>query len=349
MPSAADEIAAAIAADGPLRFDRYLEIALYGAHGFYRAGGVAGRRGDFLTSPEVGPLFGTVLARYIGAERARLGNPADFTVIEAGAGPGTLARSVLAASPGLCYVAVEVSPAQRARHPDGIASRADLPAEPVAGVVVANELLDNLPFRLLVFDGGWREAHVDRHGDRFVELLRPLTDPPAWLPATARLGARVPWQEAATAWVHRAATALSAGSILAFDYVSAQTADLAGEAWRNWLRTYRGQQRGDHYLTAPGSQDITAQVALDQLPPPATVELQRNFLRRWGIDELVAEGRREWEASAAAPTVAAFAMRSRIREAEALCDPDGLGDFSVLRWLVPDTPAGARRWTSEPA
>ena len=182
MPSPADEIVAAIAAHGPLRFDQYVNLALYGEHGFYTSGGVAGRRGDFITSPEVGPLFGCVLARYIAAERQRLGAAGDFTIVEVGAGPGTLSRSVLAATGDVRYVAVEVSAAQRQRHPAGVESMADLPERPAAGVIVANELLDNLPFRLLVSDAGWREAYVDRVGDRFVELLAPMADAPPWLP-----------------------------------------------------------------------------------------------------------------------------------------------------------------------
>lgn len=334
MPSATDEIGAAIAAHGPLRFDHYLQLALYGQHGFYTSGGVAGRRGDFITSPEIGPLFGAVLARFVQAERARLGDPEDFTVADVGAGPGTLARSMLAVLAGVRYVAVEVAEAQRARHPDRVESVAELPLQRFPGVILANELLDNLPFRLLVFDGGWREAHVDRRGDRFVEVLAPLADVPAWLPASAPLGARVPWQQAAAEWVDRARATLTAGSVVVADYVSLGTAQLAVEPWRVWLRTYRGHERGQHYLASPGTQDITTQVALDQLPRPDTVQTQAEFLNQWGIAELVDEGRRVWEEAAAAPTVAALAMRSRVREAEALLDPGGVGGFTVLTWRV---------------
>jgi NADH dehydrogenase [ubiquinone] 1 alpha subcomplex assembly factor 7 len=334
VPSAADQIVAAVARDGPLRFDRYMQLALYGDHGFYTSGGTAGRRGDFITSPEVGPLFGTVLARYIEAERRRLGSPDDFTVVEVGAGPGALARSVLAAVPDLRYVAVELSDLQRNSHPSTVTSTDVVPSGPVVGVILANELLDNLPFRLLVFDGGWREAHVAVGGDRFVEVLLPLLDAPAWLPHRAPHGARLPWQQGAAAWVAAACAGVSAGSVLAFDYVTTRSADLAAEPWRAWLRTYQGHQRGQHYLVGPGTQDITAQVALDQLPPPSEVVDQATFLRRWGIDDLVDEGRRLWEAAAASPTVQALKMRSRVRESEALVAADGLGSFTALRWQI---------------
>ena len=81
-----------------LRFDEYLQLVLYGEHGFYSTSGSAGRRGDFITSPEVGPLFGAVMARWIDAEHERRGHPDDFPVVECGAGPGTLARSILVAA-----------------------------------------------------------------------------------------------------------------------------------------------------------------------------------------------------------------------------------------------------------
>ena len=56
------------------------------------------------------------------------------------------------------------------------------------------------------------------------------------------------------------------------------------------------------------------------------------FLRAHGIDELVEEGRAAWQANAAVGDLAALKARSRIREAEALLDPAGLGAFTVLEW-----------------
>jgi SAM-dependent MidA family methyltransferase len=340
----ADEIRAAIvAAGGAIPFSEFQRIALYGAHGFYsRPGsGRAGRRGAaFLTSPEVGPLFGAVLARYLDAAWDELGRPTGFTVVDAGAGPGTLARAILAARPTCLdtvrYIAVELSAAQRALHPAGVESRADLPEGPMDGVIVANELLDNLPFRLCVFDGAWREAFVVAANGTFSEVLSAPLDPvPAALPAAAAHGARAPLQNAAVDWVADARSRLDRGRLLVIDYAQPATSSLAGRPWREWLRTCRDHGRGDHYLTGPGSQDITAELAIDQFPPPDAVGTQASFLRRWGIDELVDEGNTVWAATAAAPSLRSMAMRSRAVEAAALLDPAGLGAFSTLEWWRP--------------
>ena len=315
-----------------------MRIALYGEHGFYASGGRAGRRGDFLTSPEVGPLFGAVLARAIERWWRELGEPDELTVVDAGAGPGTLSRALLAADPrGVTnLVTVEPSAAQRAEHPSGVEPSADLPERIECGIVIANELLDNLPFRLAVYDGAWREAFVDvgRDGGLVEVLSAPIEPHPVWLPPTAAHGARVPVQSAATAWVERVLRMLGRGRLVLFDYAVGETAMLAGRPWREWLRTFVNHERGGHYLSELGRQDITADVCLDQLPGADAVRTQAQFMQLHGIAELVDEGRREWTAGAASPTLRALTMRSRIRESEALLDPAGLGNFTVMEWGV---------------
>jgi SAM-dependent MidA family methyltransferase len=217
---------------------------------------------------------------------------------------------------------------------------------PFDGVIVANELLDNLPFRLAVHDGSWQEAYVAVSGSgdamRFVEVLRPFTTVPGVLPRSAVLGARAPVQEQAVAWVHEAQRRLRRGRLVVFDYTAPSTGLVAQRPWRSWLRTYRHHERGVHYLAEPGSQDVTAEVMVDQLVaggcPPDAVRSQAQWLQRWGIDDLVEEGRRVWVERSAVGDLSALRARSRVREAEALLDPDGLGAFDVLEWAV--SPAG---------
>ena len=342
VPSAANSITAAItAAGGAIPFEQFMALALYGEGGFYQDGGKAGRRGDFITSPEVGPLFAAVIARYLDDCWNELGCPGSFDVVEVGAGPGTLARGIFDAQPkcmaALKYVAVEVSTAQRELHPEFVESVEAFPQREINGVVLAIELLDNLPFKLFVFDGTWKEAFVALgDGGNFVEVLRDVADIPSVLPRTATLGARAPIQTAARDWLTMVSTRLGRGRILIFDYCSASTSEVAASPWREWLRTYKDHGRGEHYLAHPGSQDITVQVMLDQLQnsfSTLTISQQSDWLKHWGIEQLVDEGNQYWENHKHAPNVAAMKMQSRANEAKALTDEPGLGGFVVIEMV----------------
>ncbi|MFM7062817.1 MAG: SAM-dependent methyltransferase, partial [Actinomycetes bacterium] len=353
---------------GSVRFDEFVELALYHEPGgFFSGGGGAGRAGaDFLTSPEVGPLFGAVVARFLDTEWVRLGRPDPFVVVEAAAGRGALAIAVLAAGPecaaALRYVLVERSEALRARQPEHlplvqpfeilgptvdpedpvpsptvgtgplVCSLTELPSQPVDGVVLANELLDNVPFRL--FERGpssWLEVRVTSDGGSLVELLveaeHDLAERLTSLVPAAAPGARVPWQQGAADWLVSALAVLRTGSVVVVDYADT-TSNLAARPSQEWLRTYVGHGRGGSPLDRPGHQDVTCEVALDQLArqrPPSGVSSQTDWLRRYGLDGLVADGRHRWAEGAAAGDLAALAGRSRVAEAEALTDPAGLG------------------------
>jgi SAM-dependent MidA family methyltransferase len=314
------------------RFDTFVERCLYHPErGFYTSGaGAAGRRGDFLTSPEVGPLFGEVLARWLDDVWDRLGRPDPFPVYDIGTGPGTLARQ-LAAATGPSAEAMVVEGLDRAHGADSLPDLA-------GAVVIANELLDNIPFRVIELRGGcWHELFVATGPEGPVEQLEPIDEADGALRAVIeRLpvadladGARAPVQAEAARWV---AEVLAAGpsALIAFDYGAATTGELVRRG--GWLRTYRRHEVGTDPLADPGSWDITTDIAVDQLPAPAVTTDQAAFLRRWGIEELVDEGRRYWAEHAARPDLTAFRMRSRVSEAEALLDPGGLGGWVVCAW-----------------
>ena len=359
---------------GPVRFDVAVEELLYGEEGFFTGGGGAGRRADFLTSPEVGLLFGAVVARALDAEWERLGRPDPFVVLEAAAGRGALCRAVLDASPvclgALRYVCIERSSALRAaleealpvepaanvfgavvhgEDPDDeanvvtgtgpvVACLDDLPLIPVTGVVLANELLDNLPFRLVERTAaGWSEVFVALDGDALVELLVPAAPGVAAeadrLAPAAAVGDRLPLQHEAGEWVRRALGSLLRGRVVVVDYADTSSS-LAARPWTEWLRTYRGHQRGGPPLGHPGQQDVTCEVAVDQLPAPDTDRPQAEWLAAHGIGELVDAARSAWTARAHIGDLEALRHRSRVSEADALTDPTGLGAFRVLEWVV---------------
>jgi SAM-dependent MidA family methyltransferase len=360
---------------GSIRFDEFVDLALNAPEGgFFTSGGTAGRReGDFITSPEVGPLFGAVVARYLDARWEDLGFPDPFVVVEAGAGRGALAISLLAAAPrcahALRYVLVESSPRLRqaqAEHlalvhpfevlgpeadpdtgapaPDAgagplVCSLEELPVQQVDGVVLANELLDNLPFRLVERTAeGWAEVRVALDAGRPVELLVPadaaVADRVDALAPDAPVGGRLPLQDAAAEWLRRALAVIGRGSVVVVDY-AARTDELAGRDQGDWLRTYRAHERGGPPLAGPGTQDVTCEVAVDQLvrvAQPSGEWSQADWLGHWGIEALVEEGRRTWSERAGIGDLAALRARSRAVEAEALTDPTGLGAFRVVEW-----------------
>ncbi len=335
-----------------MRFDEFMDEALYGASGFYvRGGRPAARGGDFATSPELGTLFARCIAGYLDRTWDELGRPDPFVAVEGGAGSGTLCRDVLAhvaaCRDAVRYVMVERVDWQRddalARiagigESERVAAVPDLPAGPLVGVVLANELLDNLPFRLLErSEIGWQEVHVER-ADPAMEVLR---DAPADAAAMAEAmapdaasGARVPLLLKAAVWVRRALRLLERGRLLTFDYGVRRTADLVARPTSEWLRTYRSQRRGHDPLGAPGTADITCDVAFDQLPPGATLSTQAEWLAAAGIDSMTADARALWQRSRSKPTAEALAARTLVDEAAALTDRDGMGAFWVGEWRV---------------
>ncbi len=147
---ARESVAHAIKDHGPISFAEYMTLALYGPGGFFERPPI-GPDGHFVTSPHVHPVFAELLGRAIVDLRDRLGEPRPLRLSEVGAGDGTLARQLVEHLGDLevAYTAIDPSPELGLRSRRSTASRSPATLEGSPQLIIANELLDNLPFRRL--------------------------------------------------------------------------------------------------------------------------------------------------------------------------------------------------------
>ncbi len=348
---------------GPITFHDWMQACLYHPqHGYYRRGQpTVGRDGDFLTSPEVHPLFGAAIGHSAAASWKQLGRPSPFRIAEIGPGTGALAESLLrhlhtteqdlAAS--IEYTLVEPDPLNASTQSQRLHSLAELTS--IADVadlntdqhlIVANELLDALPVHLLRFEEGlWRELFVDYSsggGFRTVgsepsddQLLKPLQSLAPTEYQVVEVG-----PERSSVVASLAGALADRGLMMLFDYGYRRERLYA--PWRRdgTLMTFRRHVPGDDPLAHPGEQDITAHVDIDQISEAA---------RAAGLTLLPTLSQAEWlhnlgaavlpaVAEAGSDTGAYLAAR---RAAETLTDPSGLGRIAVMgfsRRTIPGLP-----------
>ncbi len=325
-----------VAHNGPMPFERFMELSLYDPEGFFGGHQLRSEKsGDFLTSPEVSSIFGETLSVFVAAVRDRIREP--FRLVEVGAGSGSLLRPILTVL-DVDALAVEISPAARVSLAEFVPVSDQLP-DSVRGVVIANELMDNLPMALAQRTvDGWRERWVgaDEGGLAFVDApARP--DVLDWVDAYAGpvpVGGWVEVQLAAREWVGDVLRRLEAGSLLVIDYGDTAQ-NLLPRRQDGTLRTYRAHHLGPHPLAEPGATDITADVnftALFDLHPTAILHRQDDFLGELGLRDRLAELRRgELEAARQGNEMQRLALRTLKNEVETLLHPRGLGDFRVFQ------------------
>ena len=359
-----ERIRAEIRAAGPMPFARFMELALYGEGGYYRAPVARpGREGDFLTAPELHPIFGQTLATGIEEIWRRLGEPAPFVVREIGAGSGALAMAILdglaeAGSPlleAIVYEPVEADP----RRLDEFAARLGAAGhgarhrEPgsgaIVGVILGNEVLDALPVH-----------RVRRHGDALRELALDLGPDGALAeveidPSTPRVathlaeagielvdGQTAEFAHGLDAWIAEVAADLERGVLLFIDY-GAPAAELYDAVRRRdgTLRAYVRHQVHDDPYRHVGRQDLTAHVDVSAVERAARaagmttigITTQAEALMGLGIE-------RRLQAIQAGPatTLEEYTLvRSALMR---LMDPAAMGRFRVMAFGR-DWPAGA--------
>lgn len=260
---------------GWLGFERYMALALYApgsgyyARGDRQFGTLPGSGSDFVTAPELSPLFGRALARQLAQALEATGTR---EIWEFGAGSGALAAQLLAELGERIdrYVIVDLSGTLRERQRTVLAERAPqwapravwLDALPPAfeGVVVGNEVLDAMPVALLHFDGReWHERGVALHEGRFVFADRP-TDLRPPLAATAVPGTVTELPRHAEGFVRTLAQRLVRGAAFFIDYGFPEAEYHHPQRSGGTLMCHRTHRMDTDPLEDVGEKDITAHV-----------------------------------------------------------------------------------------
>ena len=258
-------------AGGWLSFERYMAMALYEPGlGYYARGAPifgAGPQGgsDFVTAPELSPLFGRALARQVAQA---LDAAAADEVIEFGAGSGALAEQLLGTLDGRIarYSIVDLSGALRGRQRERLAPWGervrwlDAWPEHIEGVVLGNEVLDAMPVTLLHWDGAaWFERGVAWAGDGLAWADRPTAlRPPAAGPFVPGTVTEIHRQ--AEAFVRTLAGRLARGAAFFIDYGFPEAEYYLPERVGGTLMCHRAHRADVDPLADPGEKDVTAHV-----------------------------------------------------------------------------------------
>jgi SAM-dependent MidA family methyltransferase len=273
------KILAEIAAEGPLTFARFMDLAIYDPVVGYYASGRAkvGKRGDFFTNVSVGAVFGQILAEQFREMWFRLGRPDRFSLVEQGANDGQLALDILSAADeemlaAIEYWIVEPFPILRRRQEQTLKAfglkvhwAEDPEGLPVFdGVHLSNELVDALPFHLIRSRGErWEELCVAAREDRLVfEVSEPgwlLADQVKALPQRIE-GTIAELRPAACTWIQTIASKLRTGFVLIIDYGFSREQLLSPHRTEGTFACYRAHRRDARPLDEPGEKDITAHV-----------------------------------------------------------------------------------------
>ena len=308
------------AAGGQISFAEYMHEALYAPGlGYYSAGSTKfGAAGDFVTAPEVSPVFGAVLARQCATVIAGIDGA---SILEFGAGSGRLAVDVLRTLARLetlpeRYRIVEVSADLRERQESLLNSEIPELVERVnwldglpgrhAGVVIANEVLDALPVERFVrrADGVY-QACVALAEDRFVWTERPATD--ALAAAVVALEDDIERELpdgftseiclAAAPWIAAIGAMIDEGIAFLFDYGVNRHEYYAADRSTGWLRCHFRHHAHNDALILTGIQDLTSWVDFSMVATAAHdngFEIagfvnQAQFLMAGGLDAELAD------------------------------------------------------------
>ena len=295
-------------AGGWLPFDLYMALVLYApglgyyAHASRKFGQLPSSGSDFVTAPEMTPLFGQALAAQLAEALERTGTQ---EVWEFGAGSGALAAQLLQTLGDRVarYRIVELSASLRERQQQALAGWGDrvqwvaeLPPQ-IEGVVVGNEVLDAMPVKLLARrQGAWHERGVVRQADgRLAFSDRPTgLRPPLEIAGEQDYLTEIHPQ--AEAFVRTLADRLGRGAAFFLDYGFPEAEYYHPQRATGTLMCHRGHLADPDPLDAPGEKDITAHVnftgiavaALEAGLPVLGYTSQGRFLINCGLVQAMA-------------------------------------------------------------
>jgi len=268
---------------GPLTFADYMRECLYHpVHGYYSKA-ESRRFADYYTSVDVHPIFARLLARQFAEMWESLGSPAEFTLVEAGAGVGRFAGQVLdfcatklpTFYDALRYVTVERSALRREQATIRLkrqataghfTASAEFPAHIAAGCFFSNEFVDALPVHRVVMDGGTlKEILVGFRDGRFVDVLAPLSSCAiseyfAAQGIALREGQHAEAGLEACDWISEIGRRLERGYVLTIDYGHRAAEVYDDHHTRGTVLAYRNHRVSEDYYASPGEQDLTAHV-----------------------------------------------------------------------------------------
>lgn len=331
---------------GPLRFDRFVDVALYHpVHGYYNRGGARrGRGGDYFTSMQVSDLFPRIFAEVVKSMREAMGAD-QFCLIELGSGGGEFLEGVLKAltdreRKGLRVWAVERSrPARehlwrrlsRFGKCEAVASIDDIEwMGALEGCVFSNEFFDALPFRRLRRSAsGWNEIFIGLVEGALKDIELPLADPAVLIAGgldglDVEPGVEVEVRPDVPDVVENIAARLTRGWIATVDY--GHPASAIGRSPRGTWRCFHEHALNEEPCARIGRQDITASVDFSQLARAGhTFDFDTQLFASQGVF-LAHAGQ-----SVIERTLALRQDPAPIRAIQQLLHPDAMGErFSVL-------------------
>ena len=302
-------------AGGSISFAEYMQHALYAPGlGYYAAGSVKfGEQGDYVTAPEVSPIFGRVLARQCAEVLSQV---KGGSILEYGAGRGKLAGDILRLLAQLDalperYEILEVSGDLQQRQAEYLAERLPQHASRVSwlrspphnhvGVIIANEVIDALPVeRFVRTAGGVSQLRVVADGDGFGvdQAAAPDNLSQAVFAIEKALGERLPdgfvseVSLGLPGWISTVSDSLAEGLVFLFDYGVTRREYYAHERSGGWLRCHFRHRVHDNPLILTGIQDLTSWVDFNAVADAAVegglevagYSAQAQFLLSGGLD-----------------------------------------------------------------